>query len=232
MKRYKKQQKVREHMKTMLTVLLVTTAVIAAAVVLLIINNNSMFQYERSLDKTVLIVQGEEVKLKELSYYFMIEEESVNETALTYDPENPRAYWNLYINSTFVSVAARDTAIDYFLRDRLYYRLAMEEGMGLTEEEWEEVYRRADAMVTDMTPKQQRLGMTEEDLIIALEKHQMADNYVLKHAKEQELTMSEEVLSAYFGLNSPFFKEQKQKAEVKYKDRILDKIRLGNLTIN
>lgn len=232
MKRYKRKQKIKDTARTTIACLAVVTVILVAMVLTLFYKKNTAFHYENELNTVAIRTTEENIPLRALSYYFMIEEESVNETALTYDAENPKAYWGLYVNNTFVSDEARDTAINYFLRDHLYYNLAMEEQMSLTEEEWEEVYLKTGDILEGLTEKQQSLHMTEEDVQQALMENQLADNYILKHAKEQGLEMTEEVLSAYYGINSSFFKNLKEEKEVTPDEELLDNIRMGSLTIN
>lgn len=232
MKRYKRKQKIRATARTTLAFLSIVTLILLASVTTLVYRSKTAFSYEKALEKTAIRIIEEKIPLKSLSYYFMIEEESVNETALAYDEENPKAYWGLYINQAFVSEEARNTAIDYFLRDHLYYQLAMQEGMSLTQEEWEEIYLKTEDIIEGLTEKQKSLHMTEEDIEQALAENQLADNYVLKQAKEQELQITEEVLSAYYGINSTFFKELKEEKQVTYNEKLLEEIKLGSLTIN
>ncbi|MGN0312490.1 MAG: hypothetical protein ACI4CC_06910 [Lachnospiraceae bacterium] len=232
MKRYKKKQKIKSTARATIAVLSIVTVILLAAVAALVYKKNTAFVYEKALEKTAITTTEENIPLKSLSYYFMIEEESVNETALTYDAENPKAYWGLYVNNSFVCDEALDTAVDYFLRDHLYYQLAMQEEMSLTQEEWDDIYLKTGDIMEGMTEKQKTLHMTEEDVEQALVENQLADDYVLKMAKALDLHMTEEVLSAYFGINSPFFKKQKEEKQVAVNEKLLENIKLGSLTIN
>ncbi|MCR4955521.1 MAG: hypothetical protein K6A30_02430 [Lachnospiraceae bacterium] len=194
--------------------------------------NKTLYTYTGYLDKEAMTIDGEEIELRELTYYFMMEEESVNETALEYNGKNPLEYWGLYINQAFVSVEARNTAVDYFVRDRIYSKLAKEAGLKLTKQEEEEINMAAEDFLDGMTKKQKALRMTDEDLLLALREHQLADDYVLYKAKKRGLTISEEVLSAYYGLNSKYFKEAKVEHKVELNKRVLEKVSLGRLSVN
>ncbi|MGN0169711.1 MAG: hypothetical protein ACI39H_02995 [Lachnospiraceae bacterium] len=232
MKRYQRKQKIRSAARTTIIFMTIVTVILLAAVATLMYKKNTRFSYETSLEKTVIQTSEENIPLKALSYYFMIEEESVNEVALTYDAEDPKAYWGLYVNNSFVCDEAMDTALDYFLRDHLYYNLAMQEGMSLTQEEWDEIYLKAEDIIEGMTKKQRSLRMTKEDIQQALAENQLADDYVLNKAGEQDLKMTEEVLSAYYGINSHFFKELKEEKQVVVNEKLLENIKMGSLTIN
>ncbi len=200
--------------------------------VCLIYRSVTKFHYEKVLDQEAISTADGAIRLRDLSYYFMMEEESVNEIALTYDENNPKAYWGLYINNTFVNKEAKETAIDYCLRDTLYAHKATEEGFCLSKEEQGEIHTKATMMLEDMTEKQKSLCMTEEDLVLALSNQKLANNYVIHLAKKEGIELTEEVLSAYYGLNSKYFKAEKEGKSVKINQKLLDHISLGSLTIN
>ena len=202
------------------------------AVASLILQKITEFHYGNYADKTVITMKSGEVNLRELTYYFMIEEESVNEAALAYNPDNPKEYWGLYIENTFVNKEAKKTALNYFLRDRIYAKRAKEKGMKLTDAEKDEIALTAKEMYEGLTEKQQTLGITKKDLKKSLTQNKLANKWVLSLAKKKGLTMSEEVLSAYYGINSKYFKILKKEQKEHYKKTDLDKISLGSLTIN
>lgn len=216
------------------------TVVFVSVVVLIIIGLfaftqirwNTRFTYADSLNETLFTYKGGEAKLRDITYYIMIEEESVNEVAETYDAKNAKAYWNLYIDNTFVSDEAKQAALDYCVRDVLYAQIAREAGMKLTKEEETEIRKKAMNIVEGLTDKQKELGMTGDDIYKALENNKLADKLVLGFAKDQELTMEEAVLSAYYGINSKFFKTAKTDAEFTLNESIWSEISLGELTIN
>lgn len=218
--------------KEIIVLLVVVVLVIAGTIAVYIHNQNAVFHYEDSLEKTAVFFDGGEIKLRELSYYFMIEEEAVNETALIYNPEKPLEYWGLYIDNKFVSDEARNTAVNFCIRDVLYSQYAKEEGMSLSDEELLELENNANQMFRDLTEKQAKLKLTKEDICVAMQRNELADKFVIKSASDNELSMTEEVLSAYYGLNSKFFKEAKIKRNVKVDEELLDNVRMGTLTIN
>lgn len=189
------------------------------------------FSYEKSLDETLFTYSGGKAKLRDITYYIMIEEEAVNEAATAYDADNVKAYWNLHINNSFVSDEAKQKALDYCTRDILYAQLAREEGIEVTIEQDMEIQKKTKNILEGLTEKQKALGLTGEDIYTALVNNQLADNYVIWQAEERELTMTEKVLSAYYGINSKFFQTTKGKAEFKLNKDLWAEITLGDLTI-
>lgn len=192
----------------------------------------TVFHYGNYVDRTVITMKSGKVKLRELSYYFMIEEESVNESAIAYNPDNPKEYWGLYIENTFVNKEAKKTAINYFLRDRIFAKRAKAKGLKLSKTEKEEIRLKAKEMYAGLTKKQKSLKMTKKDLKKALTENKLANNWVISLAEKKGLTMSEEVLNAYYGIESRYFKILKKQQKVRYNKAVLDKISLGSLTIN
>lgn len=211
---------------------IVVLLVLTGSIAVYIHNQNAVFHYAQELDETVISMKDSEIRLRELTYYFMVEEETVNETALVYNPEKPLEYWGLYIDNKFVSDEAKKTAVDFCIRDVIYSQYAMEAGMKLTKEELAEIENTACQMAQDLTDKQIKLQLTKDDISLAMQRNKLADSYVLKLAKEKKLSMTEEVLSAYYGLNSNYFKEAKTTMKVKVDEKFLEDVRLGTLTIN
>ncbi|SFQ35483.1 hypothetical protein SAMN02910358_01714 [Lachnospiraceae bacterium XBB1006] len=207
-------------------------AFIVLAVSAFVVKRVTRFEYGKCADDVAISMKQGDVKLRELTYYFMVEEESVNEQALTYNPDNPKEYWGLYINNAFVNKEAKNVALKYFLRDRMYAGIAMEAGMKLSKSEKAEIKEQAKGMYENLTEKQKTLDITEEDLRRSLTENKLAGKWVISLAEKEKLTMSEEVLSAYYGIHSDYFKEQRAKSNVHLKKELLDHISLGGLTIN
>ncbi|MBE5906669.1 MAG: hypothetical protein E7277_07770 [Lachnospiraceae bacterium] len=205
---------------------------IVLAVSAFVVKRVTRFEYGKCADDIAIFMKQGDVKLRELTYYFMVEEESVNEQALTYNPDNPKEYWGLYINNSFVNKEAKKVALKYFLRDRMYAGIAEEAGMKLSKTEQSEIREQAKGMFENLTKKQKALSITEEDLHRSLTENKLASKWVISLAKQEKLTMSEDVLSAYYGINSDYFKKQRKQSEVHMNKNLLNKISLGGLTIN
>ena len=190
------------------------------------------FVYSRALSNAVVEIDGEDVSLYRLTYYIMIEEEAVNEAAMIYDSEKPWTYWNIYVNNAYVSTSAREITMNYFLRDYVYSREAIEEGFTLDESELAELSVKAQTIYAGLTDKQASTGLDEEDILTAITEKAYADKYVLAKAKEQGIEIKEEVLSAYYGMNSPFFQKMMEKHNVHINEKNWNKVPMGHVTIN
>lgn len=191
------------------------------------------FDFTKELTKVAYSYNEEDVLLGEVAYYILIEEETVNDVALEYDPENPKSYWNLHISQTFVSEEAAKTAREYSIRDQLYSIEAKAVGIKLTPEEMEDIKTKAKAMIQDMTEKQSSvLQLQEKQIDEALIQNLLADKYVLFLAEKNQVEKSEKVLSAYYGINSKYFQELKKTYKVKINKELWQQISLGDISIN
>lgn len=134
--------------------------------------------YSESLDEVILTVDGRPLTLKDFAFYVAYEEMSVQEQAVIYDPEQPRRYWNLYTNSTFISKAARQAILDMAVHDELFYQMAMEENLELEEEE--KVYLRNEIydFFSDLEEGQLALlGVSKEEIEASMYKIAVANKY-------------------------------------------------------
>ena len=195
-------------------------------------NKSKEFVYTRSLSDTVVEIDGEDISLYRLTYYIMIEEEAVNEAAMIYDPEKPWTYWNIYVNNAYVSTSAREITMNYFLRDYVYSRIAIDEGFTLEDSEIEDLKVKAQTIYTGLTDKQASTHISEEDIFTAITEKAYADKYVIAMAKEKKLEITEEVLSAYYGMNSSFFKKTMEEHKVKINEKNWNQVPMGHVTIN
>ena len=193
----------------------------------------NLFNFTESLNHVAYSYKGHDVLLKEVAYYIMIEEETVNETALEYDEENPKSYWNLHISQTFVSEEAAKTAREYSIRDQIYSKEAEKAKIQLTNEESSEIKMKAETIADDMTDKQREvLRLTQKDIFAALRQKALADQYVLYLAERDKVQIEEKVLSAYYGINSKFFKDLKKDYQVQINKKMWKEISLGDISIN
>ena len=198
-----------------------------------IVRFRNAFDFTKALTEVAYTYKKEDVLLSDVAYYIMIEEETVNDVALEYDPENPKAYWNLHISQNFVSEEAAKTAREYSIRDQLYSIEANAAEIKTTQEEMGDIQTKAKAMIQDMTEKQASvLRLQEKQIEKALTQNLLADKYVLFLAEKNQVEKSEKVLSAYYGINSKYFQELKKKYKVKINKGLWKQISLGDISIN
>ncbi len=218
--------------KTYIAFTIVILVVFLSAFASVYYKRANIFKYSKHTEDTVAIFDGEEIPLKELSYYIMVEEEVVQETAIEYDPANPKAYWNLYIDTCFVCEEAKDTVLSYYLRDRIYADMALGEGLSISEDKESELIDKASNIYQDLIAGDNNLALTEEDILASLRQNELSNIWMLYMSDQDGITLTEEVLSANYGINSLYYKERLKEHDLKLKDSLYDKIILGTITVN
>ena len=122
--------------------------------------------YPESLDKVAALVNGKELTLRELAFYVAYEEEEVERQAFIYNPQDTNEYWNLHANNTYIRVAARNAAIQMAIHDELFYQMARQEELALSEEEELSLAEHVNEFWTELKDygKVERLGVEQEDI--------------------------------------------------------------------
>ena len=121
----------------------ILTIVLAIIVIILGIyaynanGNRNKIDYANSLDKIAVTVNGQKLTLEDLAFYVVYEEHEVENEAQVYNPENTNKYWNMHIDGEFIRIAARNSAMQMAIHDEIFYQMALDEGIELTDEEKE-----------------------------------------------------------------------------------------------
>ena len=90
--------------------------------------------YTESLDKVAASVNGTKLTLREIAFYVAYEEAEVEKQAFAYDAEHPKKYWGIRLNKTYVYAAARNAVIQMAIHDEVFYEMAMQEEIELTDD--------------------------------------------------------------------------------------------------
>ena len=103
----------------------------------------------------------------------------------------------------------------------------------MEKDEISEIQMKAETISEDMTSKQQKvLQLTQKQIESALTQKALSDHYVIALSEKNHLDKEEKVLSAYYGINSKFFKDLKQKYQVQINKKMWKQISLGDISIN
>ena len=134
--------------------------------------NREDIVYPESLDLIVATVETEEITLREFALYVAHQEMEVQKLAEIYDPEDTRKYWNVHTDGIYISHAARNEAMSMAIHDELFYQIAVELQISLSEEEMQILQNDVDDFWYDITDdeKEKKLGITKEDIYKAMEK--------------------------------------------------------------
>lgn len=141
-------------------------------------NDKRALVFAEETDRVVLTVDGVDLTLGDIAFYVAFEELKVEQQALVYDYYNPKAYWKLHTDGTFVKEAARRAVIEMAVHDEIFSRMAKEDGVELTSEEEELLTSRQQDFWSDLTESQrEELGVTEDAVNRQIRKAALAEKY-------------------------------------------------------
>ncbi len=206
---------------------------IIAAVILLLLFYESMKEkspllYSEHIDDVAATVDGKEITLGDIAMYVIYEERVIEEEAHVYNPDNTRDYWNARVDGTFVSSAAKKTALGMAVHDRLYYDLAVENNLELTEEDEEYLENAIDDFWMDLLDQQrEKLPISEEEINESIKKMALAQKYQEWIANENEHRFHEYDWDGYY------YKEYLKDEKIKVKENrsVWGRVSLGNITL-
>lgn len=215
---------------TLVCILIIMFCIVAFVLIAVDNRDKTNFVFNEHLQDTLVTISYDDnvdsLSLKDVSYYILVMEASVNHTASLYNPSNNSAYWNLYINNTFLKSIAKDNTIYVAIRDHIYYCEALANGYKLDESEQKIISEEADSIYNNMTGKQvDATALTLEDLYNIRYKIGLATKYIT-HLKNDEGLTEEEL-----NIDGKFYTELLEKYVYKI-DNLCDNITLGNITVD
>lgn len=196
----------------------------------------TVFVYEDDLAEPIVTIDGTVVTLKEISYYIMEVENIGDEFARVYNPDNPIEYWGLYMNEEtsagYVSDLARTAALDYCIRDNIYYLEAVRAGVELTDEEQESVRTDAEDYYAQMTERQRKVTqLVTEDLELIIEKVTLTQKYMIQLSLQEDASVLEAV-ALHYDVGGDYYESLKDSYAIKVNEKIWDQVHPGHITIN
>ena len=173
-------------------------------------------------------MQGEEITLRDFAVYVAYQEMEIDRQAKVYNPDNPKEYWGLHTNGQFIKVAARQGAVNMAIHDILFYQLGQELKLVLTEEEQTILDNDVADFWSDLTDddKEQRLGITKDELYDAMHKIALAEKAQYIYARMNGYAYEDYVFSA------EEYQEFLQGYEYTIDEKVLNRIDFGDVTLN
>lgn len=165
--------------KKIITLLLIAAVIVSAVHAYTYHSTNKKIEYSAHLNKTVAVVNGNELTLEDLAFYVAYEEKIVNEQAKLYNPQKPHKYWNVHTNGQFIRVMARDSAMSMAIHDEIFYQMALTEDIFLDENERKSLIDSQEDFWSDLEDINgaKKLGVSKETINKALEKTAIAQKY-------------------------------------------------------
>lgn len=221
--------------KTIIIIIIVAVCIVAIGQLYGILTT---FHYEDHLDDTVLTIDSTQITLREFGYYIYDTEAFVQKQAIQYDSENPTHWWNTHFaageDSTFICDYAKVTAINSCVCDEIYYQLAMQNGITLTETE--KAYAADEANQIQEQMNDYQLGVTGLNSDIILEyrsKQALATKYAQTLLQTVDFSAYEDDPNTLLSGNGDYFQDViLPEYTVTENDKVLDNITLGKITVN
>jgi hypothetical protein len=187
----------------------------------------SKLVYPESLDLVAATVNGNELTLRDVAFYVAYEEDEVEQQAYVYNPDDTNIYWNMHANYTYIRKAARNAAIQMAIHDELFYRMALDEGITLNDEEESILAEKSEETWTDLVDygKDVRLGVTREDMEQTLRKIAYADKMQYIYANMQGLDEED------YDFTSDSYLDFLGKQDYKISEDVWGRVDFGNVTL-
>lgn len=236
-KKKKRKLRLKKEVKGVLVFVLL---IVAVCIFLGVLKHRTRFDFVESLPEIVLSVDETNISLQEISYYIMKLEADVDQTARLYDSQNPKAYWNVYLNqqtaegyeSGYVSDLAKNAVMDYCIRDNIYYKEAVQSGFALSQEAMEGIRYEAQHAYETMSIRQREMTqLTAEQFALIMEKEETAHQYMVKLAFGSD----EGMLQAIFlelDVGGNLYEQMKEKHVIAIDTNLWDNVKVGRVTIN
>ena len=182
--------------------------------------------YAAVLENTAVTVDGNVLTVRDMAFYIAYEESEVEKQAVTYDSEDTGAYWNLHINGEFLKVSAREAAMNMAVHDEIFYRMAEEEGIVLSDEEKELLKEKQDDFWSDLSDEaKEKVLVSQDELNAAMEKIAVVQKYQMIYAEFQDKTYDD------YEFNGDSYETLLASHEVVINDDIWNRLDYGNITL-
>lgn len=191
------------------------------------VDSNSTDSHNNDSDNSDYSNENGILTLKDISYYVLVMEASVNHCAELYNPNNINSYWNIYINNTFVKSLAKENSLEICIRDNIYYEEALKNNITLNDNELSIVEEETSFIYGNLTGKQfDATELDKEDIYNARYKITMATKYITTLIENK--AYSEEDLNT----EGDYYKTLYDEYNISIDKSIWNEVKLGNITVN
>ncbi len=197
---------------------------------------HNQFEYEEHLDDVVVTVNDRKLTLRQLSYYVYDVEVEIDKQARIYNPEDPLDYWNTYFNSGveggYISEMARDAVLESCVCDMIYEDMAVQSGCELSDEEIEEVKKKAQVQFAKLSDAQkQKTGLTQELVTEVLVRKALVVKFASEYFEDVDFTGYSGYREQLVSYDGEYYKKEiLPQYEVEYNRAIVKELSLGRIT--
>lgn len=182
---------------------------------------------KRDGKKAVATVDGHAIRVKDLSYYTLLEERVVEKQAMIYNPDSTKDYWNIRMDGKIMSTLVKRTILGNTIHDYLFYEEAKKADITLTAEEQEYLKNAQTDFWEDLLDQQwERLPASEDYINEQIRRAAIVQKYQRQLANEMGVTEA--------SLNWDGYEYSKilKKHSVRNHKKVLDRLRVSELTIH
>lgn len=204
--------------------LLIVGVLIAGAA---IYGNRNQFEYRDHLEDTLFTLDGKRYRLLEMTYYVARQEYRIEEQAKVYNPKDTNQYWAIHTNGQFVRLAGKEAALDAAVHDMLFWEMAVEEGISLSDEEEEYARNEASDFCYDLGEEQkERAGLDDELIYEMTRRAALAEKYQGILAKKNGQNFGA------YDYSGKAYEKLLQEHELKIEEELWEKVPFGNVAFN
>ncbi len=182
-------------MKNVRSILLRAVLIIGVAAILAYgvysSNTRVRMDYNDHLDDVAVTVDGEDLTLRDLYFYVMYEEKTVEDAARIYDEERSKDFWNTHVNGIFIQANAKKSVLGMAVHDRIFYNAAREEGLVLSSDEKEALEAARSDFWSDLYDEQtEKMAVDYDTVNQAISRIALAEKYQRLYAIENNMTLA------------------------------------------
>lgn len=183
--------------------------------------------YDKHMDEVIVVLDGQEYKLKDMAFYLAYQEMITQEQAKVYDLEHPQKYWGVHANGSFIKIKARDAAMDMLLHDEIFYKMALNAGTTLTEEEQMFMKNQVMDFWNDLEEEgQKRLGVSIDEM------EETFEHMALAQKKQQLLAEVNGVDAKEYDVSGSRYAEILQKHTYEINEKLWKRLNFGKIVLN
>ena len=180
-----------------------------------------------NLDEVAATVDGEPLTLRDLGFYFLLQEKRVEEEAEVYNKDRTTDFWNIHTNGFFLKGQAKEAVIQLAIHDRIFYRAARKANIVLSSDEQQMLEDARTDFWADLYEEQlERIPGDYNSVNETMRQIALAEKY--------QAMLAEEMGTTYAGLNWGGYDYDsllREEHHVDIHEKVWRRVALGDITL-
>lgn len=182
--------------------------------------------YLEHLNERAVTIDEREYTFRDLAFYLAYQEMTTEKQAKVYDLEQTGKYWNIHANGIFIRVEARDTAMEMAVHDVIFYQMALENQIELTQEETDYMENQKMDFWNDLEEEgQERLGVSFEEISETFEHMALAQKMQKIFADTKGVDYRE------YNVNEDMYRELLKEHTYEINEKLWKRLNFGKIII-